>query len=111
MPTTFSTALPAIATTTNPANACDMCRAESAGVRASTNQSETNAAPTLEMPSATTTSEIDQDATVTAAPSLVVACSLDATTASPGSRRIDAGSERTKTIRSTTAATSESDPS
>ena len=43
-PTTFSTALPAIATITRPAKASLMCRVSIAGVRASTNQSEVNAA-------------------------------------------------------------------
>ena len=44
IPTTFSTALPAIPTITSPANAFEMCSASTAGSRAPTNQSETNAA-------------------------------------------------------------------
>ena len=44
MPTTFSTALPAIATTTRPANASEMPSESIVGSSASTNQSETNAA-------------------------------------------------------------------
>src|SRR5271157_568721 len=47
MPTTFSTALPAIATMTRPAKDCDMCSAVSEGVSALTNQSDTKAAATL----------------------------------------------------------------
>jgi hypothetical protein len=87
-------------------------RAESAGVSALTNQSETNAAPMLETPSATITSEIDQDATVPAGSSLLLASALDAAVAgSSGSRRIDAGSERAKTTSNTTAATLERAPS
>ena len=39
-----------------------MCSTDSAGVRAATNQSETNAAATLEASSVTITSEIDQEA-------------------------------------------------
>ncbi|MCU1673366.1 MAG: hypothetical protein JWN77_1479 [Frankiales bacterium] len=46
MPTTFSTALDAMATMTRPANASEMCSVSIAGVSATTNQSETNAAPT-----------------------------------------------------------------
>ena len=46
MPATFSTALPAIATITIPANACEMCSWWIVGSSASTNQSETNAEPT-----------------------------------------------------------------
>src|SRR3954468_19353577 len=46
MPTTFSTALPAIATITSPANAFEMPSASTAGSTAPTNQSDTNAAPT-----------------------------------------------------------------
>ena len=45
-PTTFSTALPAIATITSPANSWLMCSVWIAGVSALTNQSEANAAPT-----------------------------------------------------------------
>ena len=43
-PTTFSTAFPAIATTTRPANSWLMCSVSIAGVSAVTNQSEANAA-------------------------------------------------------------------
>ena len=43
-PTMFSTAFPAIATTTKPAKASEICRAAMAGSRAWTNQSETSAA-------------------------------------------------------------------
>ena len=43
-PTTFSTALPAMATITRPANACEMCSESIAGSNAATNQSDTNAA-------------------------------------------------------------------
>lgn len=46
MPTTFSTAFDAMATITRPANAGDRSSASIAGVSATTNQSETNAAPT-----------------------------------------------------------------
>jgi hypothetical protein len=46
MPTTFSTALEAMATMTRPANAWEMCITSMAGLSATTNQSETNAAPT-----------------------------------------------------------------
>ena len=45
-PTTFSTALPAIATITSPANSWLMCSVWIAGVSAVTNQSDVNAAPT-----------------------------------------------------------------
>src|SRR5438034_5790447 len=44
-PTTFSTALPAIATTTSPAKVWLMCSEEVAGSNAETNQSLTNTAP------------------------------------------------------------------
>src|SRR5437660_2420844 len=44
-PTTFSTALPAIATTTNPANVSLMCSDAVAGCKAETNQSLTKTAP------------------------------------------------------------------
>src|SRR5882757_2639482 len=47
MPTTFSMALPAIATMTRPANAWDTPSASIAGSREDTNQSETSAAATL----------------------------------------------------------------
>src|SRR5450756_3200872 len=46
MPTTFSTALPAMATMTRPANVGEMCTASLAGERPATNQSDTNAALT-----------------------------------------------------------------
>ena len=46
MPTTFSTALPAIPTITRPVNAFEMPSASTAGSSESTNQSETNAALT-----------------------------------------------------------------
>ena len=46
MPATFSTALPAIATITMPANACEMCSVWIVGSSAWTNQSDTNAEPT-----------------------------------------------------------------
>ena len=45
MPATFSTALPAIATTTMPAKACEMCSISIAGSSALTNHSDTSAAP------------------------------------------------------------------
>src|SRR5512133_424645 len=45
-PTTFSMALPAMATTTRPANASEMPKEFIAGSRAETNQSDTNAAAT-----------------------------------------------------------------
>src|SRR5438105_7122815 len=38
MPTTFSTALPAMATTTRPVKACERCSASMAGLSAATNQ-------------------------------------------------------------------------
>jgi hypothetical protein len=44
MPTTFSTALPAMATMTSPAKAWLMFKVSIAGSRAVTNQSETSAA-------------------------------------------------------------------
>ena len=47
MPTTFSMALPAIATMTRPANAWDTPSAWIAGSSADTNQSDTSAAATL----------------------------------------------------------------
>src|SRR5215831_10693019 len=59
IPATFSTALPAIATTTIPANASEMCSARIAGSSASTNQSETTAAPTDAHVSVATASDID----------------------------------------------------
>ena len=46
MPTTFSTALPAIPTMTRPVNALEMPIASTAGSSAATNQSETSAAAT-----------------------------------------------------------------
>src|SRR5579875_932554 len=48
MPTTFSTALPAIAMITRPANASEMCRLRIAGSSACTNHSDTNAAATAD---------------------------------------------------------------
>ena len=60
MPTTFSTALPAMATTTSPAKASLMCSTPSAGVRAATNQSDTKAAPTLAAERTTTTAPSGQ---------------------------------------------------
>src|SRR5919202_2075213 len=56
-PTTFSTALPAIATITSPANALDIPSDSTAGSTAPTNQSDTNAAPTP----AAASSPIDAD--------------------------------------------------
>src|SRR4051812_15224513 len=53
-PTTFSMALPAIATTTSPANASEIPIELIAGCRASTNQSDTNAAATALRASITT---------------------------------------------------------
>ena len=52
-PTTFSTALPAIATITSPANTSLMCSVWIAGVSAVTNQSDVKAAPTAAAPSTT----------------------------------------------------------
>src|SRR3954464_12767166 len=46
MPTTFSTALPAMATMTSPVNASESPSAAIVGVRTPTNHSETKAAPT-----------------------------------------------------------------
>src|SRR3954464_5022213 len=51
MPTTFSIALPAMATMTRPANAWEIPRASMAGSRATTNQSDTSAAARLAAPS------------------------------------------------------------
>ena len=45
IPAKFSTALPAIATTTIPANASETCSESIVGRSAATNQSETNAEP------------------------------------------------------------------
>ena len=59
-PTTFSTALPAIATTTRPANAWLMPSASVAGLSAETNQSLTNAAARPAPPSTTTVVVSDQ---------------------------------------------------
>src|SRR6187402_613710 len=60
MPATFSTALPAIATTTIPANACDMCINSIAGSSALTNHSDTSAAPKEATMSTTTASHSGQ---------------------------------------------------
>src|SRR5919198_1451074 len=57
MPTTFSTALPAIATITSPVNACERPSVVIAGSNAETNQSETKAAP---RPATTRTSAASQ---------------------------------------------------
>src|SRR5215510_4780460 len=43
IPTTFSTAFPAMATTTKPANACEIPQDSIVGSSACTNQSDTNA--------------------------------------------------------------------
>ena len=59
-PTTFSTALPAIATTTSPANASLIPSASVAGLSAVTNQSLTNAAATPAPPSTATVVESGQ---------------------------------------------------
>src|SRR5690606_1396232 len=56
MPTTFSTALPAIATITSPANASEMRSACIAGSSACTNHSDTKAAATAEAASITSAS-------------------------------------------------------
>src|SRR5689334_16167858 len=60
MPTTFSIALPAIATTTRPANASDRCRVWMVGCSAVTNQSETSAAAALARVSRVTASHTGQ---------------------------------------------------
>jgi len=59
-PTTFSTALPAIATMTSPAKSWLMCIACVAGVKAATNQSLVKAAATPAAPSTITVSRSDQ---------------------------------------------------
>ena len=95
-----------------------MCSAESAGVRAATNQSETNAAATLETSSDATTSPTGHSTTVPTAPFGSLPCRLvpeprDASSSGEGrdSRRTEPGIERTNTISNTTAATLESAPS
>src|SRR6266545_3493081 len=59
-PTTFSIALPAIATITRPANASEMLSEPMAGSSATTNQSETNAASTPAAASSPTASASGQ---------------------------------------------------
>src|SRR4051794_1913850 len=69
-PTTFSIALPAIATMTKPANACEMSSDSIAGSSASTNQSEPNAdsAPAAaSSPIASTTGHLGASASDSAA--------------------------------------------
>ena len=78
IPTTFSTAFPAIATITRPVNAFEMPSDSTAGSSAAMNQSETSAAATP--PTASTTS-----AGRTAAPA--VRCSACASSAGVSERR------------------------
>src|SRR5437660_465975 len=70
MPATFSTALPAIATTTIPANACDTCNASIAGSSAATNHSDTSAAPTDATTSTVTAIESGQPGSASTAAGL-----------------------------------------
>ena len=63
IPTTFSTAFPARATITRPVNACEICNIEIAGVKADTNQSETNAEPTPAITRITIANQIGQGLT------------------------------------------------
>src|ERR1700741_2931886 len=93
MPTTFSTAFPAIATTTSPLNASEIPSVFIAGVSASTNQSDTNAAPTLAPTSTATAIHSGQEAWAGAAPARVTA----------GSARSEKGRLAANTARSTTA--------
>src|SRR6185312_5846168 len=64
-------ALPAIATITRPANACEMCSASIAGSSASTNHSDTSAAPSDASVSTTAASQSGQ---ASAAASACSAC-------------------------------------
>jgi hypothetical protein len=59
MPVVFSTAFPAMPTITSPANAFGTPIRFIAGVRAVTNQSDTNAAPTPESASSATARRIE----------------------------------------------------
>src|SRR3954468_317016 len=60
MPTTFSTAFPAMATMTKPANACEIPSVWIIGSSAATNHSETNAAINPQATSVVTDRRIDQ---------------------------------------------------
>ena len=60
IPVKFSTALPAIATITSPANAFEIPSDATAGSRAWMNQSETKAAPAPAIASRTTANAIEQ---------------------------------------------------
>ena len=95
MPTTFSMALPAMATTTSPANACDRFRVWMVGWSAVTNQSDTSAAMPLAATSRVTASHSGQRggscATLSAAPDAA------------GARRSAAGRDSPKITSSTTA--------
>src|SRR4051794_33861359 len=98
MPTTFSIALPAIATMTRPAKVWEMPSVVMAGSSACTNQSDTNAAATLETASRVTASHSGQrGASVTFAG----AASPAASAPTAGLRLIAAGSDNANTTSST----------
>src|SRR4051794_29776335 len=99
-PTTFSMALPAIATTTSPANVSEIPIELIAGCRASTNQSDTNAAATALRASITTANATCQRG-------------FSASSGPPGRpgsspRRSDAGSVRTNSSSRNTDAMTDS---
>ena len=94
MPTTFSIALPAMATTTRPAKASEMCSADMAGSRATTNQSETKAASAAARASRPTASQTGHRGASW--------CISAVGSAGVDPRRKDAGRVTTKMTRSTT---------
>src|SRR6266851_3877523 len=68
MPTTCSTAFPARATITSPVKAGEICSTVIAGVKADTNQSETNAEPTPAPTKTTTANQNGQEGGEAASP-------------------------------------------
>src|SRR2546421_3021367 len=96
MPTTFSTALPAIATITRPANTWLMPNALTAGASASTNQFDVTAAATPDRASSATASQSGQRG---------VAVTVSAAAPSPGDS--EAGRDRTNTPSRITATITE----
>jgi hypothetical protein len=105
MPTTFSTALPAIATTTSPANASDIPSIAIAGRSAPTNQSETKAAATAATASTPRASHWGQR---WPGPSDATTAAAVAGTTGGVSRRMEKTSDPAKTMRRTIETTTES---
>ena len=104
-PTTFSTAFPAIATTTSPANASDIPRVAIAGRSAATNQSETKADKTAAVARTTSASHCGQRCP---GPSASTRASAVVAGTGGASRRIEKTREPAKTTRRTIDTTTDS---